>query len=251
MKSATEFSDGMTDAGRACRNTIRFSGTPESLALSMNSQFMASMNPARNSRLRWATCPIMTVTAGMIETLSSSHTEASANTKINAGNSGIQTAKKMIRRVGEFLVEQKLPDYNSGYRGFQREYLSAMLHLMPNGFSFSTTSTLAFIKEGYNIATTGIEVTERAGRKSNVRFFRDGTKAMMLVFRIIMLFNPLKVFLPSSIGIFLIGFVYGLLGYIYFSRFSNGAMVLTTLGMFLFFIGLLADQISIMNRKKS
>ena len=99
MKSATELSEGMTDAGRAWRNTIRFSGTPESLALSTNSQFMASIKPARNSRLRWATCPIMTVIAGMIETLSNSQTEASANTRISAGNSGIQTAKKMMRRV--------------------------------------------------------------------------------------------------------------------------------------------------------
>lgn len=159
--------------------------------------------------------------------------------------------KKLIKWVGEFLVEQKLPDFNSGYRGFNRDYLMDMLHLMPNGFSFSTTSTLAFIKEGYQIATLPIEVTERLGRKSNVRFFKDGTKTMMLVFRIIMLFNPLKVFLPASIGIFLLGCIYGLIGYIYFSRFSNGALVLTTLGMFLFFIGLLADQISIMNRKKT
>lgn len=159
--------------------------------------------------------------------------------------------KKLIRNVGEYLVEQKLPDFNSGYRGFNRDYLMDMLHLMPNGFSFSTTSTLAFIKEGYQIASLPIEVTGRVGRKSNVRPLKDGAKTMMLVFRIIMLFNPLKVFLPASIGIFLIGCIYGLLGYIYFSRFSNGALVLTTLGMFLFFIGLLADQISIMNRKKS
>lgn len=162
-----------------------------------------------------------------------------------------QFGKKLIRWTGEFLVGQKLPDYNSGLRGFRKDYLLQMLHLMPNGFSFSTTSTLAFIKEGYLLATLPIEVSERIGRKSSVRFFKDGTKTMMLVFRIIMLFNPLKVFLPASIGIFIVGFIYGLFGYIYFSRFSNGALVLTTLGMFLFFIGLLADQISIMNRKKN
>ncbi len=73
----------------------------------------------------------------------------------------------------------------------------------------------------------------------------------MLIFRIIMLFNPLKVFLPASITIFLAGFGFGLYGYIAFDRFSNGAMVLTVLGMFLFFIGLLADQIAIMNRMKN
>ena len=162
-----------------------------------------------------------------------------------------KAGKKFIRRVGEFLVEQKLPDYNSGYRGFHTDHIRAMLHIMPNGFSFSTTSTLSYLKEGYNISTLPIDVTARVGRKSNVRPVKDGTKTLMLLFRIIMLFNPLKVFLPASISIFLLGFGFGIYGYLIFGRFSNGAMVLTVLGMFLFFIGLLADQIAIMNRKKT
>ncbi len=162
-----------------------------------------------------------------------------------------KAGKKIIRKVGEYLVEQKLPDYNSGYRGFHADQILPMLHIMPNGFSFSTTSTLAYLKEGYNIATTPVEVTARIGRKSNLKPVKDGTKTLMLLFRIIMLFNPLKVFLPASITIFLVGFGFGLYGYLAFERFSNGAILLTVLGMFLFFIGLLADQISIMNRKKS
>jgi glycosyltransferase involved in cell wall biosynthesis len=160
-----------------------------------------------------------------------------------------QLGKKMIRRVGEYLVEQKLPDYNSGYRGFNRELIKGMLHIMPNGFSFSTTSTLAFLKEGYSIGTTPIRVEERVGRSSNVKFFKDGTKTLMLILRIIMLFNPLKIFLPASIFITLIGIAYGIFGYMIAHRFSNGAIVVTILGMFVFFIGLIADQIAIMNRK--
>jgi glycosyltransferase involved in cell wall biosynthesis len=170
-----------------------------------------------------------------------------------AGSHQVKTrkaGKRIIRKMGEFLVEQKLPDYNSGYRGFYTEQIRAMLHIMPNGFSFSTTSTLAYLKEGYNICTLPIEVTERIGRKSNLRPVKDGTKTLMLLFRIVMLFNPLKVFVPASITIFLAGFGFGVYGYLVFDRFSNGATVLTVLGMFLFFIGLLADQIAIMNRKK-
>jgi glycosyltransferase involved in cell wall biosynthesis len=162
-----------------------------------------------------------------------------------------EAGKKIIRKVGEFLVEQKLPDYNSGYRGFHAAQIRPMLHIMPNGFSFSTTSTLAYLKEGYNIATLPIEAAERIGRKSSVRPVRDGSKTFMLIFRIIMLFNPMKVFLPASITIFFAGFAFGLYGYLAFNRFSNGAMVLTVLGMFLFFIGLLADQIAVMNRMKN
>lgn len=160
-----------------------------------------------------------------------------------------QMGKRVIRWVGEYLVEQKLPDYNSGYRGFDHELIHKMLHIMPNGFSFSTTSTLAFLKEGYSIGTFPIRVEERVGRKSNVKFVKDGTKTMMLIMRIIMLFNPMKIFLPASLLMTLFGLLFGIYGYIIAERFSNSAIVVTILGMFLFFIGLIADQISILNRK--
>jgi glycosyltransferase involved in cell wall biosynthesis len=159
--------------------------------------------------------------------------------------------KKLIRKVGEYLVEQKLPDFNSGFRGFDRGLILSMLHLMPNGFSFSTTSTLAFLKEGYSIGNFPIIVEERQGRASNVKFVKDGTKTLLLLFRIIMLFNPLKVFFPASVIITIIGLIWGIHGFFVFSRFSNSAIILITLGMFLFFFGLLADQIALLNRKKA
>jgi hypothetical protein len=161
-----------------------------------------------------------------------------------------KAGKRLIRKVGQYLVEQKLPDYNSGFRGFQRETIAGMLHLMPNGFSFSTTSTLAYLKEGYNIGTIPIEVSARIGRKSNVKMVKDGSKTLLLLFRIIMLFNPLKVFFPAAIFTFVVGVGFGIVGFVLFDRFSNGAVVLTMMGMFLFFIGLIADQISILNRRK-
>lgn len=160
-----------------------------------------------------------------------------------------QAGKWLIRRVGEYLVEQKLPDYNSGFRGFDRKIIRDMLHIMPNGFSFSTTSTLAFLKEGYSIGILPIRVEERIGRKSNVKFFKDGAKTLMLILRIIMLFNPLKIFLPASLIFTAGGLLFGTYGYLMADRFSNSAIVLTILGMFLFFIGLVADQISLLNRK--
>jgi len=159
--------------------------------------------------------------------------------------------KKIIRKVGEYLVEQKLPDFNSGFRGFDRQLILSMLHLMPNGFSFSTTSTLAFLKEGYSIGKFPIKVNGRQGRASSVKFIKDGTKTMLLLFRIIMLFNPLKVFFPASAFITMVGAIWGIHGYIVFDRFSNTAIIVIILGMFLFFFGLLADQIALLNRKKA
>ncbi|HLN52238.1 MAG TPA: glycosyltransferase family 2 protein [Lentimicrobium sp.] len=158
--------------------------------------------------------------------------------------------KWLIRKTGEFLVDQKLPDFNSGLRGFRKDLILNLLHIMPNGFSFSTTSTLAFLKEGYTIGTFPIYVSERIGRNSSVKFFKDGSKTMLLLFRIIMLFNPLKVFFPSSLISALIGIIWGIAGYLIYYRIPNSSIVLLTLGMFLFFFGLLADQIALLNRKK-
>lgn len=162
-----------------------------------------------------------------------------------------QRGKKVIRRIGEYLMNQKLPDYNSGFRGFNAKIIKGLLHIMPNGFSFSTTSTLAFMKEGYSIETFPITVTQRQGRKSTVKYLQDGTKTILLLFRIIMLFNPLKVFFPASLVITTLGIVLGLYAYIVFGRFANTAVIITLIGVFLFFIGLLADQIAIMNRRLS
>jgi glycosyltransferase involved in cell wall biosynthesis len=159
--------------------------------------------------------------------------------------------KWLIRKTGEFLVDQQLPDFNSGLRGFRKDLIVNLLHIMPNGFSFSTTSTLAFLKEGYTIATFPIYVSERVGRNSSVKFFKDGSKTMLLLFRIIMLFNPLKVFFPGSFVFAVFGIIWGATGYLFYSRIPNSSIILLTLGMFLFFFGLLADQIALLNRKKS
>jgi glycosyltransferase involved in cell wall biosynthesis len=160
-----------------------------------------------------------------------------------------QPGKKLIRWIGEYLVEQQLPDYNSGFRGYDRKTILSMLHIMPNGFSFSTTSTLAYLKDGLTISTFPIKVAERQGRKSNVKFFKDGSKTILLLMRIIMLFNPLKIFFPVSVIVFFLGMALGTYGFMIASRFSNSAVMLTILGMFLFFIGLIADQISLLNRR--
>ena len=161
-----------------------------------------------------------------------------------------QAGKNLIRRIGEYLVEQKLPDYNSGFRGFDKELLREMLHLMPNGFSLSTTSTLAYLKEGYTIGTFPIKVEERIGRKSNVKMVKDGSKTILLLFRIIMLFNPLKIFFPFSLVISFLGLGWGIAGYFIVGRFPNSAIIILVFGSMMFFIGLLADQIAMLNRIK-
>lgn len=162
-----------------------------------------------------------------------------------------QLGKKIIRLVGEFLVEQKLPDYNSGFRGFNKRHIEGMLSIMPNGFSFSTTSTLSFIKHGYDIATVPIRVAERVGRQSTVKFMRDGVRTFLLVLRIIMLFNPMKMFIPLSIICGAFGGGWTLLGVITRLKIPNGGVLLLVFSMFLFMIGLVSDQVSMLNLREN
>ena len=155
--------------------------------------------------------------------------------------------KELVRLLGEYLVGQKLPDFNSGFRGFQRKALLPVLAVLPSGFSFSTTSTLAFIKQGHPYATIPIHVAPRRGRRSTVRFFRDGLKTALLMLRIVMLFNPLKIFCPASLLVGVLGVGWGVWGGLSAQRVPNSAVLTVVLGMFLFFIGLLADQVALLH----
>lgn len=155
--------------------------------------------------------------------------------------------KKFIRWLGEYLVREKLPDFNSGFRGFRRAYLRSILGILPNGFSFSTTSTLAAIKQGVEYGTVSIHARERKGRPSTVRFLRDGGKTALLVLRIIMMFNPLRIFVPASAFFGLIGAGWAVFGFAAARRIPNSAVLIGVLGMLLFFMGLLADQIALLH----
>jgi glycosyltransferase involved in cell wall biosynthesis len=155
--------------------------------------------------------------------------------------------KRLIRVLGEYILDEKLPDYNSGFRGFQRSAILPILGILPSGFSFSTTSTLAFVKQGIEYATIPIHVAPRVGRASTVRLFRDGIRTALLLLRIVMLFHPLKIFFPASCFFGVLGLGWGVVGALVSHRVPNSAVMTVVLGMFLFFIGLLADQISLLH----
>lgn len=155
--------------------------------------------------------------------------------------------KKLVRWVAEYLLREKLPDFNSGFRGFRRGYIRSILGILPNGFSFSTTSTLAAIQQGYEYATVPIRARERRGRPSTVRLFRDGGKTALLILRIVMMFNPLRIFVPASALFTAVAVFWAAYGIAVARRIPNSAILVGVLGMFLFFIGLLADQISLVH----
>ncbi len=165
--------------------------------------------------------------------------------------------KWLLSLVANYLAETRIPDLNSGFRLFRKEVALRFLHILPNGFSFTTTLTLALFKEGYNIAYVPITTKPRIG-KSTVSPLRDGLNTLMLIIRIVALFDPIKVFLPASIGLCLIGLVYWITSGLF--RFSahiepafhipTGAMFMLVSSVIVFMFGILADQVSAIRREK-
>ncbi len=155
--------------------------------------------------------------------------------------------KAFLQWFAGFLVGETPDDVNSGLRVFRKQDALQYMNILPNSFSFTTTLTLAMIKDAYRVGFVSIETKPRQGRSSSVTF-RDGLRTLMLIIRIAALFNPLKVFLPISGLLFAIGLGYG--GWNLFREFNipSGAVLCLTAGIIVFFFGVLADQLASMRR---
>jgi glycosyltransferase involved in cell wall biosynthesis len=152
--------------------------------------------------------------------------------------------KWVLKQVATILVGAKIPDLNSGLRVVRRDKIRQILHLCPNGFSFSTTSTIAFFNNGSLVKYFPIHVKDRVG-KSSVKIFKHGFQTIMLMMRLISLFNPLKIFMPVSIWLMIIGTLYEIYSILTHGwHVVAGALLLVIAGLIIFFVGILADQIS-------
>ena len=148
-----------------------------------------------------------------------------------------------LNRLASYLTGRHIPDLTSGFRAARRDYLLEFLHLLPNGFSTPTTTTLAFIKGGYNVAFEPIEAETRTGN-SKIRLARDGTKFLMIILKIITIFSPLRVFLPIAVLSFVIGAAYAVWTIYTQSHITNSSVLLIVLAVMVFLVGLVSEQIS-------
>jgi glycosyltransferase involved in cell wall biosynthesis len=149
----------------------------------------------------------------------------------------------LLNGLASYLTGRAIPDLTSGFRAARREYLREFLHLLPNGFSTPTTTTLAFIKAGYNVAFEPIEARTRVG-KSKIRLARDGGKFLIIILKIVTLFSPLRVFLPVSLAAFTIGAAYAVWTIATQSHVTNSSVLLIMLAVVVFLVGLVSEQIS-------
>jgi glycosyltransferase involved in cell wall biosynthesis len=142
-----------------------------------------------------------------------------------------------------YLTDRDIPDLTSGFRAARREHLREFIHLLPNGFSTPTTTTLAFIKAGYNVTFEPVEARQRVGH-SKIRLARDGTKFLMIILRIVTIFSPLRIFFPISAASFALGSGYALWTIYWESHVTNSSVLLIILAVIVFLVGLVSEQIS-------
>jgi glycosyltransferase involved in cell wall biosynthesis len=156
---------------------------------------------------------------------------------------GRKFGNAVLNRFASYLTGREIPDLTSGFRAARREYLREFLHLLPNGFSTPTTTTLAFIKAGYNVAFEPTDARPRVG-KSKIRLARDGAKFFMIILKIVTIFSPLRVFVPLAGTSVAVGIIYGLWNVVARARIPNGAVLLILFGVMVFLVGLVSEQIS-------
>ncbi|MEK6630973.1 MAG: glycosyltransferase family 2 protein, partial [Acidobacteriota bacterium] len=145
--------------------------------------------------------------------------------------------------LASYLTGRHVPDLTSGFRGARRTCLREFLHLLPNGFSTPTTTTLAFIKAGYNVHFEPIEADTRVG-KSKIKFVRDGLKFLLIAFKIVTLFSPLRIFFPISLAAFMAGSAYAAWTIATQSHVTNSSVLLIMLAVIVFLVGLVSEQIA-------
>lgn len=155
--------------------------------------------------------------------------------------------KGFISLIASVLSGTKIPDINSGLRSFRKDVITKYLHLLPNGFSASTTSTLIVLKRKYNIHWTPIQTKPRIG-KSSVKQVKHGIQTLLTIVRTITLFNPLKVFLPASIVLGIWGAGWSII--FWKGGFSIFGALLLLSALIIFFFGILCDQVSQMRLEK-
>ena len=152
-------------------------------------------------------------------------------------------ANGFYNRLASWMTGHKVADLTSGFRAARADKFREFLYLLPNGFSYPTTSTMAFFRAGYAVASVPIHAAKRIG-KSHIRLLRDGTRFLLIIFKIGTLFSPLKIFAPVALVMFLIASGWYGWTWAHEGRFTNMSALLYTGSVMVFLMGLISEQIT-------
>lgn len=148
-----------------------------------------------------------------------------------------------LNGIAGYLTGRNIPDLTSGLRAARAEGLREFLHLIPNGFSTPTTTTLSFIKAGYSVRFEPTDTRMRQGT-SKIRFVSDGTNFFLILLKVITIFSPLRIFLPISAFAFALGAAYAAWTIVTQRHITNSSVLLIVLAVIIFLVGLVSEQIS-------
>ncbi|HEY3520510.1 MAG TPA: glycosyltransferase family 2 protein [Rhodanobacteraceae bacterium] len=141
------------------------------------------------------------------------------------------------------MTDHRIEDLTSGFRAARADKFREFLHLLPNGFSYPTTSTMAFFRSAYPVAYVPIRAAERVGT-SHIKPVRDGLRFLIIIFKIAILYAPLKLFVPASVLFFLVGLCYYFYTFLEFHRLSLISVAFWSAAVIIFLIGLVSEQIT-------
>ncbi|MCC5866322.1 MAG: glycosyltransferase family 2 protein [Wenzhouxiangella sp.] len=152
--------------------------------------------------------------------------------------------------IASAITGQTIPDLTSGYRAVRADIFRKYLYLLPNGFSYPTTITMALMRAGHPVDFVDIQASKRKG-KSHIKPLRDGFRFLLIIFKIATLYAPLKLFLPASALFLLTGIAYYAYTFSTQGRFTNMTLLLMSAAVIIFLIGLISEQITALNYKES
>ena len=154
-------------------------------------------------------------------------------------------ANRLFNAYASYIVGYRVPDLTSGFRAVRAEIARSFVYLLPNGFSYPTTLTIALFRAGYAVKYQPFVSPARVGQ-SKVHPFKDGLRFLLTLTRLATLFVPLKVFLPVSLLFMVSGSSYTAGRLLIHSRFSGFGGLIISIGVFLFLLGLVSEQIALL-----
>ncbi len=166
-----------------------------------------------------------------------------ARVKSGQANAARGVANAFYNRLASWMTGHRVGDLTSGFRAVRADKFREFIHLLPNGFSYPTTITMAFFRSAYPIDYVPIPVAKRVGR-SHIRPLRDGVRFLLIIFKIATLYSPLKLFVPAAGAFFLLGAGWYVWTLATQGRFTNMSALLFSASVIVFLIGLVSEQIT-------
>ena len=153
-------------------------------------------------------------------------------------------ANAFYNRLASWMTGHRVVDLTSGFRAVRADKFKEFLHLLPNGFSYPTTCTMAFFRSAYPVAYVPIPVAKRVGTISHIRPLKDGVRFLLIIFKIASLYSPLKLFVPVATAFALLGLGWYGWTFAHEGRFTNMSALLISASVIVFLIGLISEQIT-------